>query len=98
METVAEGLATAGGYEMPQGILWDLLYDFILVSDTALLQAIGILIEKAHTLAEAAGAAGLAGAIKCKDSIRGKKVAIVVSGGNLTPAQLGQALETYAPV
>ena len=98
METVAEGLATAGGYEMPQGILWDLLYDFILVSDTALLQAICILIEKAHTLAEAAGAAGLAGAIKCKDSIRGKKVAIVVSGGNLTPAQLGQALETYAPV
>ncbi len=97
METVAEGLATAGGYELTQSILWDLLDDFILVDDAEILRAIGILIEKAHTLAEAAGAAPLAGAIKQKESIEGKKVALVVSGGNITLAQLGEVLEAYQP-
>ena len=35
METVAEGLATATGYELAQAILWDLLDDFLLVSDAS---------------------------------------------------------------
>ena len=93
METMAEGLATASGYELTQAILWDLLDDFILVDDSEILRAIALLIEKAHTLAEAAGAAPLAGAIKYKEGIRGKKVALVISGGNITLAQLREALE-----
>ena len=97
METVAEGLATGSGYELPQSILWDLLDDFVLVSDDEMLQAIAILIDKAHTLSEAAGAAALAGAIKYGDRIKGKNVAIMVSGGNITLPQLRQALSKYQP-
>lgn len=95
VKTTAEGLATGEGYELPQGILWDMLDDFILVDDQEILQAISILIEKAHTLAEAAGATSLAGAFKQKDKIKGMKVALIVSGGNITPAQLKEALDTY---
>ena len=95
METIAEGLATATGYELTQGILWDLLDDFLLVSDEEILQAIAILIEKAHTLAEGAGAAPLAGAIKYREEIKGKKVALIVSGGNITLAQLTEAIAHY---
>ena len=97
METVAEGLATASAYELTQSILWDLLDDFVLVSDTEILQSIAILIEKAHTLAEGAGAAALAGAIKTREGIKGSKVAVIVSGGNITLPQLREALETYEP-
>ena len=97
METTAEGLATMTGYELPQGILWDLLDDFLLVSDEEIQQAIGILIEKAHTMAEGAGAASVAGAMKDRGSIEGKKVAIVISGGNITLSQLGEVLEAYRP-
>ena len=97
MGTIAEGLATETGYELPQGILWDLLDDFLLVSDEEILQAIAILIEKAHTMAEAAGAVAVAGALKDRGSIEGKKVAIVISGGNITLAQLGQVLGAYRP-
>ena len=95
METIAEGLATSDGYELTQAILWDLLDDFLLVSDEEILQAIAVLIEKAHTLAEGAGAASLAGAIKHKGEIQGKKVAVIVTGGNITLAQLRQAIDTY---
>ena len=98
METRAEGLATGTGYELTQGILWDLLDDFLLVTDIEISRAVAILIEKAHTLAEAAGAAALAGAIKSRDELKGKKVALVVSGGNITLPQLREVVERYRPV
>ena len=95
MNTKAEGLATESGYQVPQEILWDLLDDFLLVSDDEIGHAIGVLLEKAHTLAEDAGAAALAGAIKMKDEIQGKRVAVVVSGANVTLDRLKDVLTTY---
>jgi threonine dehydratase len=95
METFAEGLATKAGYEQPQAILRQHLEDFVLVSDDDIRRAIGLLIEKAHTLAEGAGAAALAGAVKSPDLIKGKKVSITVSGGNITLPQLMGAVEVY---
>ena len=95
MNTKAEGLATESGYQVPQEILWDLLDDFLLVSDDEIGHAIGVLLEKAHTLAEDAGAAALAGAIKMKDDLQGKKVAVVVSGANVTLDRLKEVLAAY---
>ena len=94
-QTFAEGLATASGYEMPQAILKEHLDDFILVSDDEIRRAIGLLIEKAHTLAEGAGAAATAGAVKIKETLKGKKVSITVSGGNITLDQLTEAVKVY---
>ena len=95
MHTIAEGLATQTGYELPQSIIWDLLDDFLLVSDEEIARAIAILIEKAHTLAEEAGAAALAGAIKMKDELKGKRIAVVVTGSNITLDRLKEALDLY---
>ena len=92
MHTFAEGLATRVGFELTQSILWDLLDDFFLVSEEDLHDAIVTLVDKAHTLAEGAGAAPLAGALKCRDRIQGKKVVCVVSGGNISLAQLRDVL------
>lgn len=92
MESAAEGLATGRGYELPQSILRDLLDDFILVSDAEMEQAIVTHLEKTHNLTEHAGAASLAGALKIKDQLRGKKVALVMSGGNLSLDHLKTAL------
>ena len=86
--TFAEGLATGSGYELTQRILWDMLDDFVLVSDEEIKESILHLIERAHTLAEGAGAAALAGAIKAKEEIRNRRVVLVVSGGNLSLPQL----------
>lgn len=93
MKTVAEGLATGTGYEFTQAILRDLLDDFILVSETELKAAMVLNLEKTHNLTEHAGSAALAAAIKIKDQLRGKKVALVISGGNASLDQLRAALD-----
>lgn len=92
METFAEGLATRCAFELPQSILWDWLDDFILVSDDEIRRAIVLYLEKAHALAEAAGAAPLAGALKIAERLRGKNIALVLSGANITTAQLRECL------
>jgi threonine dehydratase len=83
MNTEHEGLATRVPFEMTNRILWELLSDFVLVTDTAINDAIKLLARHAKQLAEGAGAASLAAALKLSDSLRGKKVVGIVSGGNL---------------
>jgi threonine dehydratase len=50
------------------------------------------MIERAHTLAEGAGAAPLAAAYHLRESLRGKKVGLVCSGGNTSVEHVRQAL------
>ncbi len=95
-DTFAEGVATKSGYELPQRIMADLLDDFLLVSDDDIRRAIGLLVEKAHTLAEPAGATALAGAVKHADLLKGKKVSITITGANITADRLAEALKMYA--
>ena len=87
-QTRAEGLSTAAPFELPQRILRRHLDDFVLVSDDEIDVATGVLIEKTRTLVEAAGAAAMAGALKMRDQVRGKKIALICSGGNISPDQL----------
>jgi threonine dehydratase len=86
--TMAEGLATGTSFELPQRILWDKLDDFVLVSDDALRDADRTMIEKTRNLVEPAGAAALAAVLCDPARFAGRNVAIVCSGGNISPAQL----------
>ncbi len=90
--TSAEGLATATAFALPQAILWERLREFVLVSDEEIMQAMAWMIERAHTLAEAAGAAPLAAAYRMRGELAGKKVGLVCSGGNTSIEQLTEAL------
>ena len=92
METFAEGLATRTAFALPQQVLWRLLHDFVLVSDEAIRRAIVLYLEKAKTLAEPAGAAPLAAALQLRDQLAGNTIALVLSGGNITPEQLRRVL------
>jgi threonine dehydratase len=86
--TRVEGLSTATPFELPQRVMRRLLDDFVLVSDEEVDAATATMIEKTRTLVEAAGAAALAGAVKIKGRLRGHKLAVICSGGNISPAQL----------
>ena len=90
--TFAEGLATAAPFELPQAILRRDLDDFILVGEAEIRSAMRLIIEKTRNLVEAAGAAPLAAALKIRDRIRGKRTALIVSGGNATMASLAEVL------
>ena len=86
--TAAEGLATRVPFELPQRIMWEHLDDFVLVSEDAIRSATRAMIEHTRNLVEPAGAAPLAAALQLRDRLRGRKVALVASGGNISPAQL----------
>jgi len=86
--TMAEGLATGTSFKMPQQILWDKLDDFVLVTDDALREATRTMISKTRNLVEPAGAAGFAAVLSDPARFAGRNVAVVCSGGNISPAQL----------
>jgi threonine dehydratase len=91
--TCAEGLATRVSFENAQSLLRDPergLDDFVLVSDEAMEDAIRLLLEHTHNLAEHAGAAALAGALTKREDLAGKKVVLVHSGGNLASGDLAR--------
>lgn len=92
MRTFAEGLATRTAFQLPQRIMWELLDDFVLVSDDEIRAAQRSMIESTRNLIEAAGASPLAAAIKLRDQLTGRRVALIASGGNASPDQLRELL------
>jgi threonine dehydratase len=92
MRTFAEGLATRVAFELPQQIMWELLDDFILVSDDEIRAAQRVMIESTRNLIEAAGASPLAAALRLRDTLAGRRVALIASGGNASPDQLRELL------
>ena len=92
METFAEGLATRTAFELPQRILWQRLDDFVLVSDEEIRAAQALMIEATRNLVEAAGAAPLAAALRLREQLASKRVALIASGGNASREQLLEIL------
>jgi threonine dehydratase len=86
--TFAEGLATRTAFDLPQRMLWELLDDFVLVSEEALRIATRLMISTTRNLVEPAGAAALAAVLDVPGRFADRKVALICSGGNISPAQL----------
>ena len=84
-QTLAEGIAvkTAGTLTMP--VVKDLVSDICLVDETAIEHAICAFLTIQKTLAEGAGAAGLAAILKMPERFKGKKVGLILTGGNIDP-------------
>jgi threonine dehydratase len=93
IETCAEGLATGQAYYAPVKTFIDALDDILLVSEGEMHDAAVLLASAAHLVAEEAGAAATAAAMKLGESLQGKKVVVIVSGGNMTVDSLRQVLE-----
>jgi threonine dehydratase len=91
-DTFADGLATRSAYELTFPALHEGLAAFITVTDSEIAESLRVLLRTTHSLAEGAGATGLAGAFALREQLVGKRVAIVVSGGNIDAATLGRAL------
>jgi threonine dehydratase len=90
MNTFAEGVATGTAFELTQRILWELLSDFVLVTDDELRAASRLLIEKTRNLVEPSGAASMAAVLADPPRFAGRDVAVVCTGGNISPAQLAE--------
>lgn len=93
MNTEHEGLATRVPFELTNRILWELLSDFVLVTDEEINDSIRLVAQHARQIAEGAGAASLAAAMKLPD-VKGKKVVGILSGGNISPERFAKLMSS----
>jgi threonine dehydratase len=91
-DTFADGLATRAPAELTMAIMRRRVDDMVLVSEEDLTAAVRTLWQTTHNLAEGAGAAALAAANQLSAQIAGKKVVLVLSGGNLDTPSAGAIL------
>jgi threonine dehydratase len=93
VSTIADGIAVKapGGLTLP--IIKERMTDILLVDEGDIEQAIVMLLEIEKTLAEGAGAASLAAVLRHRERFRGKRVGLVLSGGNIDPLMLAGIIE-----
>ena len=96
-KTIADGLATRVPVRYTLEMMSE-LDDFVLVSEEEICAAIRCYAQTIHQLAEGGGAATLAAAMKMKAKLAGKRVGMVLTGGNIDNAALLQALRGDSPV
>lgn len=90
--TLADGMATRGGYETTFEALRTGLAGFVTVSEAEIAEAMRLLLRTTHNLAEGSGAVPLAGIAKLRDELAGKRVAMILSGGNVDAVTLRRVL------
>ncbi|MBX3585266.1 MAG: threonine ammonia-lyase [Ramlibacter sp.] len=91
--SIAEGIAVASPGQITRGIVAQLVDDLVLVDEGDIEQAIVMLLEIEKTLVEGAGAAGLAALLKYPQRFAGRKVGLVLCGGNIDPLLLAAIIE-----
>jgi threonine dehydratase len=96
-DTFAEGMATRVTFDLPFAILKKELDDIVTLSEDELAEGVRLALRATHNLAEGAGAAPLMAAMKLRDQLAGKKVACVMSGGNIDQATLKRVLTPVRP-
>jgi threonine dehydratase len=91
-DTFAEGMATRVTFDLTFEILQREMDDIITLSEDEIAEGIRLALRTTHNLAEGAGAASLAAAMKLRDRLSGKTVVCVMSGGNIDRATLQRVL------
>jgi threonine dehydratase len=91
-DTFAEGMATRVTFDLTFGFLKTELDDIVTLTEDELAEGVRLALRSTHNLAEGAGAAPLAAALKLRDRLAGKNVACVMTGGNIDRATLLRVL------
>ena len=88
--TIADGLQTSAPGEVTFPINRNLVEGILLVSDIELIDTLTFILERMKTLVEPSGAAGAAAVLHKKADFQNKKVGVILSGGNVDVAQIGE--------
>jgi threonine dehydratase len=81
--TIADGLACRMPNLAAMEVIWDNVVRVVQVSEAEIAEAMRALYQDTHNVAEGAGAAALAAALKEKDAVQGKRIGMVLTGGNV---------------
>lgn len=91
-QTVAEGIAVGVSGVLTTPIVRDLVADTLIVRESTIEHAMNLFLDIEKTVAEGAGAAGLAAVLEHPDRFRGRKVGLVLTGGNVDPRILASVI------
>lgn len=91
-DTLAEGIAVKAPGEYTSAVLKNIVDDVVLVDEAALETALALLLQIEKTVVEGAGAAGLAAVMENRELFEGRKVGIVLTGGNIDTRLLANVL------
>ncbi len=91
--TIADGIAVREPGKLTIEIIRSQVDDIVLVDEGDIEEAMLLLLEIEKTVVEGAGAAGLAGLLRHRERFAGKKVGVVLSGGNIDPLTLADIIE-----
>ena len=91
-DTIAEGIAVHNIGKLPLVITRELIEKVVVVDEVAIERAIALLLEIEKTVTEGAGAAALAALLCYPDLFKGRKVGLVLSGGNIDTRLLASVL------
>ena len=91
-ETLAEGIAVKEPGRLTRAIVKALVDDILVVDETAVEHAVGVMIESQRLVVEGAGAVPLAALLAAPKRFRRKRVGLVVSGGNIDSRILSSIL------
>jgi len=93
LSTIAEGIAVKEPGQITRAVVKDNVADVLLVEEGDIEQGVVLLLEIEKTVVEGAGAAGLAALLKYPEKFRGRKVGLVLCGGNIEPLLLADIIE-----
>ena len=91
-DTIAEGIAVKAPGMLTAGVINQLVDDIVLVAERDIERAIVLFVEAEKTVAEGAGATGLAALLAYPDRFRGRTVGLVLTGGNIDTHLLANVL------
>ena len=90
--TIAEGIAVKSAGVLTREVVRELVQEIVLVSENDLEHGVALLLNVEKTVAEGAGAASLAAVLSQPDRFRGRKVGLILSGGNIDPRLLASVI------
>jgi threonine dehydratase len=93
VSTIAEGIAVKEPGQLTRAIVEKLVPDILLVDEGDIEEAIVMLLEIEKTVVEGAGAASLAALLKHRDRFAGRRVGLVLCGGNVDPLMLAEIIK-----
>lgn len=91
--TLADGMAVKMPGKITYSVVKDLVDGMVTVTEDEIANAIAFLQEKGKIVSEGAGACGMAAILAKKVNVKGKKVGIIISGGNIDPDKLTSVTE-----
>jgi threonine dehydratase len=90
--TLAEGIAVKNVGKLTLPVIRELVAEIVLVDEAQLERAVNAYLTLQKTMAEGAGAAGLAAMLASAERFRGKRVGLILSGGNIDPRILASIM------